>query len=305
MSSDLLAQAKRWLDKDPDASTKRQLAELIESNNVTELQTCFNGRLEFGTAGLRGVMGVGPSKMNLLTVLETTAGLAEYLLKSDEAKAKSQGVAIAFDGRFGSKEFAYSSAQHFAHRGIPSRIYPTPTPTPMCGYAVKKLGLAGGIVVTASHNPKEYNGYKVYGPAGTQINTPVDGLIANEILKIAEETQPPTLASLDECKQKGIIKEFGGEMLTDYIKDVQALGTFASEAVHGKDAPISIAYSPLHGVGAPSIERLSKEVVGLTEGVNFWISEEQRKPDGAFPTLEFPSKCFLSCILSLCTFSPD
>ncbi len=94
-------------------------------------------------------------------------------------------------------------------------------------------------------------------------------------------------------------------MLTDYIKDVQALGTFASEAVHGRDAPISIAYSPLHGVGAPSIERLSKEVVGLTEGVNFWISEEQREPDGAFPTLEFPSKCTLPCVLSLCAFSPD
>lgn len=160
----------------------------------------------------------------------------------------------------------------------------------MCGYAVKKLGLAGGIVVTASHNPKEYNGYKVYGPAGTQINTPVDGLIADEILKIAKETKAPTLENLEDCKKEGVIKEFGEEMLTSYIKDVQELGTFKAHAVHGKDAPISIAYSPLHGVGAVSIERLSKEVVGLTEGKNFWISEEQRMPDGAFPTLEFPSK---------------
>ncbi|CDS82155.1 probable phosphomannomutase [Sporisorium scitamineum] len=289
MSSDLLTPAKAWLEKDPDPSTKEQLSKLIEANNVKELQTSFNGRLEFGTAGLRGVRGVGPSKMNLLTVLETTAGLAEYLLKSDKDKATSKGVAIAFDGRFGSKEFAYSSAQHFAFRGIPSHIYPTPTPTPMCGYAVKKLGLAGGIVVTASHNPKEYNGYKVYGPTGTQINTPVDGLIADEILKVAPQTQPPTLSELEECKSKGIVKEFGDEMLTSYIKDVQGLNTFASSPVHGKDAPISIAYSPLHGVGAPSIERLSKEVIGLTEGVNFWISPEQRDPDGAFPTLEFPN----------------
>ena len=159
--------------------------------------------------------------------------------------------------------------------------------------------LAGGLVVTASHNPKEYNGYKVYGPAGTQINTPVDGLIADEILKVAEETQAPTLANLNECMSKGIVKEFGDEMLTSYIKDVQGLNTFASTPVHGKDAPISIAYSPLHGVGAPSIERLSKKVVGLTEGVNFWISEEQRKPDGAFPTLEFPSKSSPSTSLSM------
>lgn len=223
-------------------------------------------------------------------MLETTAGLSEYLLKSDKEKALRKGVAIAFDGRFGSKDFAYSSAQHFAFRGIPSYIYPTPTPTPMCGYAVKKLGLAGGIVVTASHNPKEYNGYKVYGPAGTQINTPVDGLIADEILIVAQEATPPSLADLSECKRTGIIKEFGDEMLTSYIKDVQSLNTFTASPVHGKDAPISIAYSPLHGVGAPSIERLSKEVIGVTEGVNFWISEEQRKPDGAFPTLEFPSK---------------
>ncbi|KAJ9478211.1 Phosphoribomutase [Pseudozyma hubeiensis] len=296
MSSDLLTQAKAWLGKDPDPATRSQLSKFIDSNDIKELQSSFNGRLEFGTAGLRGVMGVGPSKMNLLTVLETTAGLAQYLLLSDKEKATSKGVAIAFDGRFGSKDFAYASAQHFAYRGIPSHIYPTPTPTPMCGYAVKTLGLAGGIVVTASHNPKEYNGYKVYGPAGTQINTPVDGLIADEILKIAEQTQPPTLSDLEECKSNGTIKEFGDEMLTSYIKDVQGLKTFSSEPVHGKDAPISIAYSPLHGVGAPSIERLSKEVVGLQEGVNFWISPEQRNPDGAFPTLEFPNPEELSTL---------
>ncbi|KAF6767238.1 Alpha-D-phosphohexomutase, C-terminal [Kalmanozyma brasiliensis GHG001] len=296
MSSELLTQAKAWLEKDPDPTTKDQLAKLIDSNNIKELQSSFRGRLEFGTAGLRGVMGVGPSKMNLLTVLETTAGLAEHLLKSDKDKATTKGVAIAFDGRFGSREFAYSSAQHFAYRGIPSHIYPTPTPTPMCGYAVKKLGLAGGIVVTASHNPKEYNGYKVYGPAGTQINTPVDGQIADEILKVAQETQPPTLADLEQCKRNGTIKEFDDEMLTSYIKDVQALHTFTATPVHGKDAPISIAYSPLHGVGAHSIDRLSKEVIGLTEGVNFWISPEQRVPDGAFPTLEFPNPEELSTL---------
>lgn len=296
MTPNVLTQAKAWLEKDPDPITKNRLSILIDSNDTEQLQASFNGRLEFGTAGLRGIMGVGPSKMNLLTVLETSAGLAEYLLKSDKDKVITKGVAIAFDGRFGSKEFAYSSAQHFAFRGIPSHIYPTPTPTPMCGYAVKKLGLAGGIVVTASHNPKEYNGYKVYGPAGTQINTPVDGLIADEILKIAQQTQPPTLRDLEECKSKGIIKEFGDEMLTSYIKDVQLLNTFSSAAVHGKGAPISIAYSPLHGVGAPSIERLSNEVIGLTEGVNFWISQEQRKPDGAFPTLEFPNPEELSTL---------
>ncbi|SNX83157.1 probable phosphomannomutase [Melanopsichium pennsylvanicum] len=296
MSSDLLAQAKAWLEKDPDPSTKAQLTKLIETNNTEDLQSCFNGRLEFGTAGLRGVMGVGPSKMNLLTVLETSAGLAEYLLKSDSSLATTKGVAIAFDGRFGSKEFAYSSACHLAHRGIPSHIYPSPTPTPMCGYAVKKLGLAGGIVVTASHNPKEYNGYKVYGPAGTQINTPVDGLIAAEIVQIALQRQPPTLAHLDDAKRKGIVREFGDEMLTAYIKDVQDLNTFASAPVHDKDAPISVAYSPLHGVGAQSIERLSKEIIGLTEGTNFWISSEQRNPDGAFPTLEFPNPEELSTL---------
>lgn len=227
--------------------------------------------------------------MQLLTVLETTAGLAEYLLKTDSARATSHGVAIAFDGRFGSREFAYASAQHFAYRGIPSYIYPEPTPTPMCGYAVKRMGLAGGIVVTASHNPKEYNGYKVYGPEATQINTPVDGLIASEILKIAEQTQAPTLKDLQQCKDNGEIKEFGNEMLTAYIEDVQALNTFASQPV-ADDAPLTVAYSPLHGVGAASIQRLSTEVVGLTENINFWMVEEQKTPDGAFPTLEFPSK---------------
>ncbi|PWY99165.1 putative phosphomannomutase [Testicularia cyperi] len=293
---DVLGQAKAWLEKDPDPATKEQLASFIDRNDIKELESSFNGRLEFGTAGLRGVMGVGPSKMNMLTVLETTAGFAEYLLKTDADKAKTKGVGIAFDGRFGSRDFAYASAQHFAHRGIPSHIYPTPTPTPMCGYAVKKLGLAGGIVVTASHNPKEYNGYKVYGPRGTQINTPVDGLIAAEILKEAQETRTPILKDLDACKHDGQIHELNDELLTSYINDIQALGTFKAQPAQGGKAPISVVYSPLHGVGAPSIQRLSKEVIGLVEGKDFWIVEEQRKPDGAFPTLEFPNPEELSTL---------
>lgn len=174
----------------------------------------------------------------------------------------------------------------------------------MCGYAVKKMGLAGGIVVTASHNPKEYNGYKVYGPEATQINTPVDGLIASEILIIADQTEAPTLKDLQHCKNDGQISTFGDEMLSSYIKDVQALNTFATKPIGGDEAPITVAYSPLHGVGAASIQRLSTEVVGLTEGKDFWTVEEQRKPDGAFPTLEFPSEYRITeKLIDTCTSS--
>ncbi|EPQ32163.1 uncharacterized protein PFL1_00360 [Pseudozyma flocculosa PF-1] len=293
---ELLAKAKAWLHKDPDPTTKQQLASLIERSDFTKLEQCFGDRLEFGTAGLRGIMGVGYSNMNLLTVLESTAGFAQHLLDTDGAKAQSKGVAIAFDGRFGSKEFAYASAQHFAHRGIPSQIYPTPTPTPMCGFAVKRLGLAGGIVVTASHNPKEYNGYKVFGPAGTQINTPTDSQIAAQIDKVAKETEPPALVPLDEAKKSGLVREIEPEMFEAYIRDMKDLQIFSSASSAGDKVPLSMTYSPLHGVGGPFIQQLATEVAGFVEGENFWIVEEQRYPDGAFPTLEFPNPEELSTL---------
>ena len=223
-------------------------------------------------------------------MLETTAGLAQHLLEIDPEKAKSKGVAIAFDGRFGSREFAYASAQHFAHRQIPSHIFPIPTPTPLCGYAVKRLGLAGGIVVTASHNPKEYNGYKVYGPAGTQINTPTDSQIANQILKVAQQTNAPTLMALDHAKAADLVHEIQEDMFEAYMNDMRELAIFSPKSGRPAKAPISITYSPLHGVGAHTISKLAREIVGFKEGQDFWIVEEQSKPDGAFPTLEFPSE---------------
>ncbi|KAN0062086.1 hypothetical protein ACQY0O_005603 [Thecaphora frezii] len=326
----LFAKARAWLHKDPDPTTRHHLASLIQNNRLSELQQCFGHRLEFGTAGLRAIMGVGYSNMNvrpipthlllslapsplrslrplalllsplrlpqLLTVLETTAGLANHLLQTDQHKANSNGVAIAFDGRFGSKEFAFSSAQHFAHRGIPVQIFPTPTPTPMCGFAVKRLGLAGGIVITASHNPKEYNGYKVFGPAGTQINTPTDSQIAAHILEVAKETEAPTLMPIDQAKQAGLVREFGPDMFEAYIAEMRELGIFQPQKGSGERAPVSITYSPLHGVGGPFIEKLATEVAGFVEAKDFWVVEEQRRPDGAFPTLEFPNPEELSTL---------
>ncbi|PWN50567.1 Phosphoglucomutase, first 3 domain-containing protein [Violaceomyces palustris] len=283
----LLAKAKAWLEKDPDPTTKRQLSKIIEDQDYQSLTKCFAERLEFGTAGLRGVMGLGWSNMNLLVVLETTAGLARYLLQSDPDKARSKGVAIAYDGRYGSKEFAQESASHFASLSIPCHLYPVPTPTPMCGYAVKKLGLAGGIVVTASHNPKEYNGYKVYGPAGTQINTPIDSMIADQILEVAKETQLPSLMPLDEAKSNGLVQIVQEDMFQSYIRDLEEVGIFKQQR-SSPTPPIKVAYTPLHGVGAQSVEVLMS-YAGFEEGKDWWIVEDQRKPDGGFPTLEFPN----------------
>src|SRR5581483_5343988 len=160
----LRAVAQRWIDEDPDYETQQELKRLLEAEDLsaTGLADRFAGTLEFGTAGLRGVLGAGPNRMNRAVVIRATYGLCDALLEDFKDEARTRGVVIGYDGRRMSREFAEDAAGVLAARGVHVHLFTTCSPTPLCAFAAKKLGAVAGIMVTASHNPPEYNGYKVY-----------------------------------------------------------------------------------------------------------------------------------------------
>src|SRR5437868_12504984 len=169
--TELRAQALAWLRQDPDETTRAELQKLLDANDTAALADRFGASLEFGTAGLRGLVGAGPNRMNRAVVIRTTAGLAAYLLEHAEAAktAKTAGVVIGRDGRRGSPEFLEETAAVLAAAGIPALVFDGVVPTPLVSFAVRELGAVAGVMVTASHNPPEYNGYKVYWSNAAQI----------------------------------------------------------------------------------------------------------------------------------------
>ena len=261
-----------------DADTKAELEGLKDDEN--EIKERFYTDLEFGTAGLRGVIGAGTNRMNIYTVRKATQGLANYIQKSGNA---DKGVAIAFDSRRMSPEFADEAALCLAANGIKAYVFESLRPTPELSYAVRKLGCIAGINITASHNPPEYNGYKVYWEDGAQITPPHDKGIMDEVKAVVDYTTMKTMP-LDEAKAKGLYEVIGKEVDDTYIEELkkQVIHQDAIDAV-GKD--LKIVYSPLHGTGNIPARRILKEL-GFE---NVYVVKEQELPDGEFPTVSYPN----------------
>ncbi len=279
MNTHLQLQVKHWLEQDPDPRTRAQLQALIDSHNDTELTARFAGRLEFGTAGLRGVVGAGSMGMNRLVIRQTSAGLGAYLLEQIPDAAE-RGVVIGYDGRHDSQIFAHDTASVLTAMGIKVRLTAKVAPTPLVAFGVKHFNAAAGIVVTASHNPPQYNGYKVYWENGAQIITPHDAGIAAQIERAATQDIP--------FLEQAVAIELGKLtwLLDDYFDAyLRAIKNAAVLQHHTVPDKVSIAYSAMHGVGAEMAEAALKDA-GFT---HVYSVAAQREPDGDFPTVNFPN----------------
>ncbi|WP_070969747.1 phospho-sugar mutase [Vibrio sonorensis] len=273
---DILSQ---WLERDPDPRTREELQYLVDENMQDELKDRFQTRLEFGTAGLRGKVGCGYNRMNRLVIQETAAGLGHYLIDTVD-KACKRGVVVGYDGRTDSKQFAHDTASVLTALGIKVYLTHDVAATPIVAFGIEKFNAAAAVVVTASHNPPEYNGFKVYWENGAQIIPPHDLGIASEIDIAATRAIP--LMSLDDAHSHGLLEWLGEDYYQSYRK---TLGN--SELLAGDSDPssITIAYTAMHGVGAKMAETLLHDA-GFK---NVLSVKEQREPDGTFPTVNFPN----------------
>ena len=261
-----------------DEATKAELKAIAEDEN--EIKERFYTELEFGTAGLRGVIGAGLNRMNIYTVRKATQGLANYIAK---VGGKEKGVAIAFDSRRMSPEFANEAALCLAANGIKAYRFESLRPTPELSFAVRKLGCIAGINITASHNPPEYNGYKVYWEDGAQITPPHDKGIMEEVKAITDFS---TLKTMDqeEAEKAGLYEIIGAAIDDAYIAELKKQ-VKNQAAIDAMQKDIKIVYTPLHGTGNIPARRVLKEL-GFE---NVYVVPEQELPDGEFPTVSYPN----------------
>ncbi|MFO0588572.1 MAG: phospho-sugar mutase [Polyangiaceae bacterium] len=284
MQQDLFDRAHDWIQHDPDPDTRAELAALVtkakagDEAALKDLRDRFIGPLEFGTAGLRGVLGAGESYMNRAVVLRTAWGLAEYLL-AEVPDVQVRGVVIGYDGRRLSREFSEDSARVLAQHGIVAHLSPLAIPTPLTAFAVTHLGAAAGVMVTASHNPPEYNGYKVYWGNGAQIIPPHDKEIAKVIERAAPADQIPMMP-IEEARKKGLIRDIAPSVEKAYLDEIRKLSVRADG-----DRSLAIVYTPMHGVG----DRLTRAALAEARFTDVVSVPEQARPDGAFPTVRFPN----------------
>ena len=263
--------AKKWLEAEPDEDIRVELQQLIDGSNE-ELEERFSGRLLFGTAGLRAQVGAGPMRMNRLVVQQAAAGLVDYLLRTVEGAAEA-GILIGFDARRKSDVFALDTARVAAARGMKAMLLPSVFPTPVLAWNISRLGVAAGVMVTASHNPPQDNGYKVYLGSGAQIVPPRDELISDAIesfdatsIELASEVSP-------------LIQILGNECIDEYIKWLPSVRLC-------RDVPrIKVAYTAMHGVGGDTALRAFASA-GFDQPV---VVASQQEPDGSFPTVSFPN----------------
>ncbi|KRC54991.1 MULTISPECIES: phospho-sugar mutase [unclassified Nocardioides] len=273
----LLTRAQSWLAEDPDARTRDELTQVIaaveagDADARADLADRFRGTLEFGTAGLRGALGAGPNRMNRVVVIRAAAGLAAYLLA--EGTDPGTPVVIGYDARHNSDVFARDTAEVMAGAGLKPLLLPRPLPTPLLAFAIRELGCAAGVMVTASHNPPQDNGYKVYLGDGSQIVPPADSGIAAQIAAVG------TLSSVPRVP----LESTGGRVLDEGIIDAY-LDTVAAVAADGP-RDLAIVYTPLHGVGGGALPSVL-ETAGFTAPA---IVTEQEQPDPDFPTVAFPN----------------
>lgn len=261
-----------------DEETKEELRAIADNEN--EIKERFYMDLEFGTAGLRGVIGAGINRMNIYVVRRATQGLANYIIKQGGA---SKGVAIAYDSRHMSPEFADEAARTLAANGIVAYKFESLRPTPELSFAVRELGCIAGINVTASHNPPEYNGYKVYWEDGAQFTPPHDKGVTEEVLAIEDLSTVKTMSASD-AKAAGLYKVIGAEIDDKYIAHVKAQ-VVNQDAIDEMQDDIKIVYTPLHGTGNIPVRRVLKEI-GFT---HVYVVPEQELPDGDFPTVSYPN----------------
>lgn len=268
-----------WLnDSYFDEDTKNELRAIADDEK--EVEERFYKDLDFGTGGLRGIIGAGTNRMNIYTVRKATQGLANFILKE---KAEEKGVAIAFDSRNMSPEFAQEAALCLAANGIKAYIFPSLRPTPMLSFALRELGCTAGTVVTASHNPPEYNGYKVYWEDGAQITAPKDSEIIGEVNEITDYAQVKTI-SQEEAEKAGLYQVIGPDMDDKYMEALKKLALHP-EIIREEATNLKIVYTPLHGTGNLPVRRILKEL-GFTQ---VYVVKEQELPDGNFPTVSYPN----------------
>ncbi len=272
--AELLLQAEAWLTQDPDVKTREELSDIIDSLDLTALQSRFGSRLAFGTAGLRGELGAGPNRMNRVLVGQAALGLARYLL-ANAGEGEVPSVVIGFDGRVNSDIFARDSAEIMAGAGVRVLLSDVMCPTPLVAFAVKHLNLSAGVMVTASHNPKGDNGYKVYlggNNGGGQIISPTDSQIAAQINEVA------ATITFNEMQKSQKVQVLGRSIREAYRDQTLKL-------VEPSNGDLKIVYTAMHGVGWATIAPLF-EAAGLPKPL---VVEKQIEPDGAFPTVDFPN----------------
>lgn len=278
--ADLRAHAERWIADDPDPATRDELRALLRHPDPSgNLADRFSGALEFGTAGLRGILGAGPNRMNRAVVARATWGLVSEVL-AIVPRATERLFVVGGDARRMSREFSEDVAAIAAAAGLRVMIFPGPVPTPLVGFTVKKLCAAAGVVVTASHNPPEYSGYKVYWEDAVQILPPVDARIA-EAIERAPAARAIVRPSLDSLRATGRVVDAPLELETEYVAAVRSLAVHPDQG----DRRIAIVYTPLHGVG----DRLVHRVLAEAGFCAVTSVPEQMDPDGAFPTVSFPN----------------
>lgn len=261
-----------------DEATKAELRAIADDDN--EIKERFYMDLEFGTAGLRGIIGAGINRMNIYVVRRATQGLANYIIKQGGA---SKGVAIAYDSRRMSPEFADEAARTLAANGIMAYKFESLRPTPELSFAVRELGCIAGINVTASHNPPEYNGYKVYWEDGAQFTPPHDKGVTEEVLAIEDLSSVKTMTASD-AKAAGLYKVIGAEIDDKYIANVKAQ-VVNQDAIDKMQDDITIVYTPLHGTGNIPVRRVLNEI-GFK---HVHVVPEQELPNGEFPTVSYPN----------------
>ena len=274
-----LEEYKKWCESPEfDEETKKEL--LAIKDDEKEIEDRFYKELEFGTAGLRGVIGAGTNRMNQYTVGKATQGLANYIL---EQGTENKGVAISYDSRKMSKEFSMQTALILCANGIKTYLFKSLRPVPELSFAIRELKCTAGIMITASHNPPKYNGYKVYWDDGAQIVSPRDKDIIAKVRAVESFSEIKQISE-EEAKNKGLLNFVGTEMDDKYIEKLKSL-ILNPEIVKEQGKKLKVVYTPLHGTGNMVAERLLKEI-GIE---NLYVVPEQKEPDGNFPTVDYPN----------------
>ena len=274
-----LEEYKKWCESPEfDEETKKEL--LAIKDDEKEIEDRFYKELEFGTAGLRGVIGAGTNRMNKYTVGKATQGLANYIL---EQGTQDKGVAISYDSRRMSKEFSMQTALILNANGIKTYLFENLRPVPELSFAVRELGCTAGVMITASHNPPKYNGYKVYWDDGSQIVAPRDKDIIAKV-RAVESYQEIKEITRKEAEEKGLFHLIGKEMDDKYLSVLKSK-VLNPEIVKEEGKTLKVVYTPLHGTGNTVAERLLNEI-GLE---NVYVVPEQKDPDGEFPTVSYPN----------------
>ena len=279
--SEILKRAQEYIAAEKDERFSNEIKELIEKEDFAELEDRFYQTLEFGTGGLRGIMGGGTNRMNTLEINMATQGLANYVLKAFPEKAKdgTLSAVIAYDSRLNSDVFAEATALIFAANGIKAYLFSGLRPTPELSFALRELKAQTGVVVTASHNPRMYNGYKAYWDDGAQVIEPHDKGIIEEVNKVSEVKSMTKEEAIASGKLVMIDKE-----IDDKFWDMCKAQLFRPELIKEKAKDVRIVYTPLHGTGAMHVEKVLGDL-----GLNIITVPEQREPDGNFPTVEKPN----------------